>query len=148
MALVHTSGTYFFQIHFNIIIASILASQKIFVPSAFPTQVLCALFQLSPPSEFNICELEFEINTSAYKTYSRIILIGLPCEGDDAVENDKLELEILRVGLISRFPTVNILSSLRNDTLSNCVSVDKSKFCSNAKAHLSLLEGNNKVVLY
>jgi len=44
MALVHTSAEYFFQIHFNIIISSILASQKIFVPSAFPTQVLCALF--------------------------------------------------------------------------------------------------------
>jgi len=40
--------------------------------------------------------------------------------GDDTVENDKVELEILRVGLISLFPTVNILSSVRNDTLSNC----------------------------
>lgn len=105
------------------------------------------IVSLSPPSEFNIC-VEFEINTCAYKTYSRIILIGLPCEGDDAVENDKLELEILRVGLICRFPTVNILSSVRNDTLSNCDSVDKSKSCSKAKAHLSPLEANNEVVLY
>jgi hypothetical protein len=104
-------------------------------------------FSLSPPSEFNIC-VECEINTSAYKTYSRIILIGLSCEGDDAVENGKVEMEILRVGIISRFPTVNILSSVRNDTLSNCDSVDKCKSCSNAKAHLSPLEGNNEVVLY
>jgi len=146
VALVLTSAAYFFQIHFNIIIASILASQKMLRTFWFSDKSFVCIVSLSPPSEFNIC-VEFEINTSAYKTYSRIILIGLPCEGDDAVGNDKLELEILTVGLISRFPTVNILSSLRNDTLSNCDFVDKSKSCSNAKAHLSPLEGNNEVVL-
>lgn len=146
MALFLTSAIYFFQIHFNIIIASILASQKMLLTFWFSDKSFVCIVSLFPPSEFNIY-VEFEINTSAYKTYSRIILIGLPCEGDGAVENDKFELETLTVGLISRFPTVNILSSLRNDTLSNCDSVDEPKSCSNAKAHLSPLEGNNEVVL-
>ena len=120
--------------------------RRCFVPSGFPTK-FCVYLSLPPPSEFNIF-IESEINTSACKVQSRGILLGLPCEGDDAVENCKLELEILSVGLISLFPTVNILSSARNGILSNCDSEDKSEFCSNAKAHLSPLQGNNEAVLY